>query len=670
MPLIESPREHVLNRESKQAFECAIPAEWLCRWQPLDYGIDCTVEVANPEEGVTGETFAVQVKATDDEAPRSVRLETDHLRYYEMYPLPVLVVVYSSLGEEVYGRWVHEIIGSMSPDRRRQVYGQNTLTINYEHDHRLVRDEADDLRTDLQEELGRRRLRPSVSIIVRQAGDDETVDHVRARLSQELRSWADELAPGRVQVLEGMPENEGPLPIHVHLERDDGGVAISLSGRDVVQPVLDEFSVSRPLDEPFSWLPDPEPSLPAAHILVVAALELGASGDPDSASRLLIRAIPACASTLEQMPPLVGTIAMMFGAARRTSEALLLAEQLASEGFFEASASLAFSSPFSADRSIADPERYQNLLRRCVDGTDRSEALGPLCYNLANSLWRTRNLREAVSFYHHAAIHQPSYRDRAYWWQELGGCLFDTGHYSWSAEAYRRALEVSESNRRILRIRPKYGDALAFSGHYQDAVEAFDTYLDGADRPEPEWILKSLLLHGCIQQDGVEAQVRRTGRAADLCEEARQLRDAGDVAAAREGIAEGLETDLLCPRCWLELELLAVEEERFEEVHFAESMRAVFGRSLSACVAATVNGFSSQLSRNEVRMSATMYLMEFGHEAFGADYADALRERLERQSTSPEQVEVFQTVVRLVLDPDYSREDFEGDLPSLLWDLD
>lgn len=667
--MIGSPRQHVLERESQQAFESTIPAEWLCRWQPLDYGIDCTVEVANPEEGVTGETFAVQLKATDDEAPPDIPLDTSHLRFYELYPLPVLIAGYSSQGGEVYGRWVHEIVDSMNSERRREVYEQETLTIAYQEDHRLRRDEANNLRTELQEELGRRRLRPSVSIIFRDVNDDEQLGKVRARLSRELRSWADELAPGRIRVIEGSPVSEGPMPVHVALERVNGEVEISLSGREEAQPVLEALSVSRPLADPFGWLLGTEPSLPVAPILVAAAFELGASGDPDSASRILIQAIPACAEILDQMPPLVGVAAMMFGAARRTGEALLLSERLASEEHFEAAASLASSSPFSVDQTISDPRRYQSLLRRCIEGIDRPKALAPLCYNLANSLKGTRNFREAVSFYHLAATHDPSYRDRAYWWEELGGCFFETGHPSWSADAYRQALEVAERSWRILRVRPKYADALAFSGHYQDAINEFESYFGSTDHPEPEWVLKALLLENCVEHTGTSIQVRRPDEAVEFCEEVEQLRDAEAFESARDRIEDGLDRDLLCPLCWYEAEMLAAQEERFEDVHFAELMRAVFGRSLSACVTGTLNGFSSQQTLNQAHLLATLYLMEFGQEAFGSDYVNALRERLGSEPYPPTSRTAFEAVVRLVLDPDYSVDELEDDIPFPIEDL-
>ena len=59
------PRSHVLETESRQSFESAIPSEWVYRRKEDDYGIDGEVELFDDSGKTTGLLFYVQLKATD-----------------------------------------------------------------------------------------------------------------------------------------------------------------------------------------------------------------------------------------------------------------------------------------------------------------------------------------------------------------------------------------------------------------------------------------------------------------------------------------------------------------------------------------------------------------------------------------------------------------------------
>lgn len=95
MPL--RPRQHQLERESREAFRRALPAAWVPREVQPDYGIDEQVEIFTKDGVATGRSFLVQIKGTDEvdvgKALR-VRLKRRTISYMEEQDSPVLIVRY------------------------------------------------------------------------------------------------------------------------------------------------------------------------------------------------------------------------------------------------------------------------------------------------------------------------------------------------------------------------------------------------------------------------------------------------------------------------------------------------------------------------------------------------------------------------------------------------
>lgn len=665
---IHRPREHVLESESRRAFEGALPTHWLCRWQELDYGIDGTVEVVTEEGVVTGEVFAVQLKGTDAEGPPRVRLTTRHLQYYEMYPLPVMIAVYSAGEDQIYGRWIHEVLDEEGKDG---LATQDTMTVPMREEDLLDPERADGIRIDLRTELATRRLRPSVTVVVARGTDPEEADEgnegravsVPGRLQGEIQSWADQLVPGRIRVLsEGQEhaevEDERLLRVEWRIEGGELEVAARPGGGAAILPVLDWTG---PVEVLEYWVVGDHPTPPVSRILISAAILLSSAQDPDSASRLLMRGVPSSGDLLERAPALALLVAATFDAAMRSAEAMELAEGLVASGHAEAAAALAARSAMSPHRGHSAPQRYRSILRRGLEGVVNARAGARINYNLAESLRSERRFREAVGHYHRASKLDPSYRDRAYWWEDLAGCLFETRHYAWSAEAYRRGLEAAQRDRRELRILPKLADALAFSGRYAEALRRFREYEERADEPHPEWVLKRILLASCADRFG--DQRRDPGRAEELSEEASQQLAEDDVEAAAELVEQALGADCLYARAWFVQEQLRGRLDDQEGTVFAQAMRAVFARNLEPWAGATVNCLATGELPTAVGIGLMGHLIQGGHATFGAAYIERVRTMTAEMGLPPRATEAVRVLIRLVLDSEYTAEDARGDLP-------
>ena len=99
------PRSHILETESRQAFEQALPAKWVVRTQDPDYGLDAQVQVFEGGRATTSFFFA-QLKATDGVAPKEEtpdhRFSTDRLLHYVDCPLPVMLVLYDATSRRLF----------------------------------------------------------------------------------------------------------------------------------------------------------------------------------------------------------------------------------------------------------------------------------------------------------------------------------------------------------------------------------------------------------------------------------------------------------------------------------------------------------------------------------------------------------------------------------------
>ena len=126
---------------------------------------------------------------------------------------------------------------------------------------------------------------------------------------------------------------------------------------------------------------------------------------------------------------------------------------------------------------------------------------------LANHLRAQRGPHGRAALKHHrlAAKGDPIYRQRHYFWREVGGVLFGLGRFSYSARAYEKATrQEGESECTALRA-----DALMFAGRYSEAHELFRTYVDAnSEVDDAEWHLKSLALAEIIKFLDIEKQAR------------------------------------------------------------------------------------------------------------------------------------------------------------------
>ena len=136
---------------------------------------------------------------------------------------------------------------------------------------------------------------------------------------------------------------------------------------------------------------------------------------------------------------------------------------------------------------------------------NRHKDKGCLCYNLAN-LMQSENLYESLSLYMRAAKFEPMYRKMYYWWQEVGGVLYLTRHYSFAEHFYKKARKISKNECRE-DIGILISDCLICQGKIIDAKKAEQDYINNSEGSISSRILLKSIITESMDNQGIKVFV-------------------------------------------------------------------------------------------------------------------------------------------------------------------
>jgi tetratricopeptide (TPR) repeat protein len=336
-------------------------------------------------------------------------------------------------------------------------------------------------------------------------------------------------------------------------------------------------------------------------------------------------------------------IASVFAVARRTREALDVAEAVATREEPEADAAssvVALAALHAAPHMTPDERNaYDAFHRQRIARAEGGQgSLGPAHYNFANHLRTSRRPRPAIGHYRRAAEFDPGYRDRPYFWRELGSSLFLEGRYSSAAAALEKAVALGD----YPRTAALYADALMFAGKFKDAQEAFASYLESHPPGAAEWRLKRHALHTLRAEFGDTCK-RDADRAAGLLENAVS-------SQTEEALRTAIVSDPLYGLAWFNLGVLLVAEERSDEAQYAFVLAALCA---TGDVEAWCNAIALAFGSDDVWLLAT--LIEAAYALNGDAVLVQFAELLRSQPDGPASPEILEAVTELV--NDFRRDD-------------
>ena len=470
------PRQHQLEDQSRIAFQDMLPRKWVFRDVKPDYGIDATVELFDDSDNSTGRMFNVQLKATDRtdlNKALKISLRKDTIRYYQSLDVPVLIVRYHAPNNSLYVKWFH----SFDPYYARR--GAKTVTFQLSPKDQWDTDTSDRLRSDLEaiKRLKSRELNLPMqfALVFKDA-------NVQGIPSGQIASKIREIGESTSNVLKfvtGGVNSSDRLRILI----DDAQTVIDLAGIKSVTLHTQNYPPSSILTN----FPN--------DILVSVGIALDTAGYTSEAAKLIANYAPN--SALIEHTEMSIMMATCMAHASRIPEALQLAESL-----FEKSGKMEAALFFSLG-ILRQTESFgeaniellrQFMFRRIQRAQEANDKLNAATwhYNLGNHFRSSRLFRKALHHYRIAAKCDPTYHDREYFWRELGGVLFELGHYETAAKSYARALDKNDKGD----CRPLYADALMFAGKYLQAEKEFRRYLKKAKKSawQVEWRLKAEIL--------------------------------------------------------------------------------------------------------------------------------------------------------------------------------
>jgi tetratricopeptide (TPR) repeat protein len=515
-------RNHIIEDESRNQFRSMLPSQWVIRDKTNDYGIDLEVELFDASGRSMGLLFWVQLKATDAEDTKTIR----HIRFPQSklvqltsYPVPVLITRYSTKEKRFYTRWAKNI--ALFNSNKNQKY----LNIEFTEEHLWTLPSSLEIENYLVKvkQIRDGEFRLPLPYFVKSNMGAHFMFQVRSDL-QKRKNLFD------------LQRNQEDAQLMVYLEKDR--VLISLMdqwgasfdyGLDV-EDQGDKIAVLVPLGLLIVFANQSRYNL---FEKVLQELEL----------ETLVRHMPEVLTFL--IPHL-----LKCGNLERTLQTI--SDALENKGDLLNQAVL--HSELLKLRSLKDQTIQEELLNYFHNQLEQSERNGDntliaaALYNLGQFYKGMANYYKAIQFYNRARKFDRKYESRDYFFQDLGGILFEASKFTYAAKFYKKALELNPEHFKVA----LYGDALMFSGGYKEALSLYDKYLletSPNDFFRHEISIKYTCLTTLINSGYPPHQKRNTA-------EANYLADPNNLAEGEEFIEKmenALDKDLLCAVAWFNL---------------------------------------------------------------------------------------------------------------------
>lgn len=581
-------QSHQLENASILALQTRLPKAWVFRSEHPDYGIDGSIEVFAPDGSATGLRCWVQVKSTAKASKRpKVRIRLETSQYYRSLELPVLIVLYEADRDRLLVRWFHEF------DPFYGGLGKKEIAFPFGEEHAWSEATAERIETDLRTlrvlRTGSLPLPIPVEILV---VPDSVGGASRARVDLAIRR--------ELRKLRTLFKEEGACAsLQIRVEADT--LVASFRGR---------YSISLHFSEEVA-----APDQFARDVLLLVSVVVGKAGDHGLAATIAGRV--AGRSKLMRIPEMVLAVAHSMIRSRQLALLLEVAEQMLEDEETRAQSDALMMAALVEGRgsdllkSAVEIHLRKRLAREELEGD--GVQTGTVHYNLGNWLRGQGRRREALRHYRLAAEHHSAYGERDYYYKELGGLLFGARFYRASARFYGEAVRRGGPPL----CRALQADALLFSGAFSAAREVFEEYAREEQPPEPQWILKALVV------DFI--------RSLELPEGSRRTREAKRVLEADDGLGEesaraALALDPLCADAWLQLGAARAQEGDAELCAVASAVAAVLalGDARLWAQAFMLSGHTGVPGISEMIAFAALHAVQDAFAATVHEYAEGM----------------------------------------------
>lgn len=624
-------RNHELSDESKKAFENAIPSSWTFAPSPVvEYGIDGIVEISRSGE-MRGEEFKVQLKSTDSDNEReSVILEISTYNYYQEISqlCPVLMVLYHVKSKKLYVRWFHEFDPYYDKSGKKAIRPQKPKTLSfYWNKDDLWKDETTQKIEDdiaIFRLIKSHQVRPPFKFFVKYAVDsiqDKPISLIFLRLNNKISSL-------NIFNFEYQDEQNSIGTIEITDKHISCGFKMNTK---IVFHLNNTPQTSKvAIEDLFIAL------------LIVALKQINFNDHVASLSKFIVDSEIVFLSER-----ITGMVINSFVEARNWDNYVKILSKLNNyaDSLDDNEKTLM---KFKILASIMANREYvgNNAVAKILIDNIKSSGfdLATSHYNLGNHYRGNGKMKEAFHNYRLAAKSNPQYKERDYFWRELGGIFFEMRRYRWSAMLYAKAIRINNNPETLC----LYADALMYRGKYLYAKKRFEEYLaiplKEGERHRGEWHLKYMALNFMLELTGIERQNRNNKTVNKLIENARAI----SKEWTENEVIELFKWDMLSGDAWYVFSYISQKKEEDTYVY------ALFCSALLDCVVPDLLNISMYMMNNindkNIAVSLVYDVLDFilfkrGEMELVETFAEA-----EIAGKSPEVVNIFYEFLQQVKD--------------------
>lgn len=448
------PNNHITGDNAiRKIASDLIPEEWTISIPDSDYGLDMLIEVVRNNK-TTGKLFFIQSKGTldsSDEGNISYSMNLERIKDYSEIKIPVLFVYYSKTDGKFWGRWMNSLYSTLTKQQKEQ----DTITLHFSSMNII---DADYLRSIGDEILPS--IAKQVSIICTESS--ESFNRLHSQIVATARKLVGDEVSGNprlscmvIRLSYGGALTDG----FVEIKSDTYSIRIPIKQKS--SDILYYPALSK--EECPHWL-----------LEIISTIAIFSSIISSQAVDYVL--LNPQKEALDNIPINLwsGFLDQVQGKEiYKLSNLFDLAIQTKHEDLAQFIMLYVF---MQALKDIECNELYRDLLSRYLKSEQEENTRGRLCYNLANSM-RQIDCYEAFDLYVKAVHFEPRYRKLYYWWQEVGGVLYLTGHYYFAELFYKKArtLDPAKCREDICLL---ISDCLVSQGKIKEALSEEYSYCE------------------------------------------------------------------------------------------------------------------------------------------------------------------------------------------------
>lgn len=440
---------HIIGDKAvRKISDLLIPEEWTISIPDADYGLDMLVEIVK-DNRTTGKFFFVQCKGTDKSVRKgkiNYRIDLAHLKDYSEITLPILFILYSRSENKFWGCWINSLYNYLSDKEKHR----KSWKITFRESDNITVDTLRAINEVFSLDIVR-------SITIRTNGiSTDGISRLNKQIQSLVQSEIDRY------ISEGDKLSIMNVDLSYNGDIDNGNVVVSFRNTSITIPVVIESKAYLFLN-PVSISDSPT----SVREIIMSIAVLSSVFSEKSIEYVLNNFSNSSISNISEdiwAGFILKIPSRMFDKLMTVFNLFVQEEQL----FL---AQLVMMKVFACDKAL-----YPHLLQQFINEVKDNSMKGSLYYNLANNLRQEDRMNDSISCYLKARKYEPDYLNRNYWWKELAGVMFVSGHPRFAELFYKKAISLSaEEEKENLPL--LLSDCLVAQGKYREACDIETSYL-------------------------------------------------------------------------------------------------------------------------------------------------------------------------------------------------